>query len=189
MGMALLLAFPLRESFQRTVITPLAYVFWAIGVVYRITPQLLSWVLALVVVILLLIGSLIPESPRARRRRPESKPRRGQVEQLAQAISKAQEGRYFKWLVANRLGRLAYTILGQREGNANRSVFAPLVGADWQPAPRLQKYLETGLHGSFSDYPPPGRVMSAGSRALDPDIEEAVTFLEGQLELHRDRRR
>lgn len=187
-ALALLLAFPLRDVFQRTVIVPLAYLFWAVGILYRIMPQLMSWGLAVLVVVLLLVGSLIPKGPRLRRRQEVEKPVQGPVEQLSSAISRAPRGRYSKWLVANRLGRLAQTLLSQREGDTHRSVFAPLGGSGWEPPQHLQQYLDTGLHGSFSDYPSPQRNVGGASPA-DPEIEEAVTFLEDQLELHRDRRR
>ena len=144
--------------------------------------------LAVLVVVLLLVGSLIPQGPRLRRRQEVEKPVQGPVEQLSSAISRAPRGRYSKWLVANRLGRLAQTLLSQREGDTHRSVFAPLGGSGWEPPQHLQQYLDTGLHGSFSDYPSPQRNVGGASPA-DPEIEEAVTFLEDQLELHRDRRR
>jgi hypothetical protein len=70
-----------------------------------------------------------------------------------------------------------------RESGRPRSVFAPLVGVDWEPRNELQTYLETGLHGSFADYPHVNRAFGKPQKTpLDLDITEAVEFLESQVE-------
>jgi hypothetical protein len=102
------------------------------------------------------------------------------------SLRKAEQGIYFKWLIANRLGKLAYQILLHRESGRPRSVFAPLVGVDWEPTKVLQNYLETGLHGSFADFPDVRRPFRTMKKTpLDLDIAEAVDFLESQLENNR----
>jgi hypothetical protein len=56
---------------------------------------------------------------------------------------------------------------------------------DWQPSKELQKYLETGLHGSFSDFPTPPRPLAAPPKTpLDYEINKAIEFLESQVENH-----
>jgi hypothetical protein len=105
------------------------------------------------------------------------------VEQLAVEMGRAETGRYFKWIVANRLGRLAYQILLHRESGRPSTRFEPLVGEDWQPSSELQSYLEVGLRGSFADYPNPKNPLAAPARTpLDHNIAEAVEFLESQVE-------
>ena len=180
--LALALAFPLRDVFQRTVVVPLAYFLWAMGLFYRSLPQLAWWILAGMIVTMMLAGSLSTGEKFNPRETPESLPMYGQVEGLAVSMHKARRGVYFKWIVANRLGKLAYQMLVRREGDKTRSVFAPLAGVDWQPAPRLQRYLETGLHGSFSDYPDSERFTRTSASPLDLEVREAVEFLESQLE-------
>jgi hypothetical protein len=107
----------------------------------------------------------------------------GQVEDLVHWLQKADRGTYFKWLVANRLGKLAHQMLLHRESGRLRSVFAPLVGPDWEPRSELQKYLETGLHGSFADYPYEKHSLGTPRRTpLDVDVAEAVEFLESKIE-------
>ncbi len=182
LALALVLAFPLRDVIQRTVIVPLAYFFWSLGLFYKAMPQLVWWTLAVLVVLILVVGSLSPGVEFASRIPPKSKLPQGQVEGLAEWMRKARRGVYFKWLVANRLGKLAYAMLVQRDGNPSRSVFAPLVGADWRPPAQLQKYLETGLHGSFADYPESGPISAASASPLDLEIGEVVEFLESQRE-------
>jgi hypothetical protein len=98
-------------------------------------------------------------------------------------LGRAKGVNYFKWLIANRLGKLAYQLLLHRESGRPRSVFAPLTGADWKPSKELQTYLEVGLHGSFSDYPNSGKAFGAAPKTpLDFEIREAVLFLESQIE-------
>jgi hypothetical protein len=105
------------------------------------------------------------------------------VEALALSLQKAERSTYFKWVIANRLGKLAYQVLLQRESGRPRSALAPLRGIDWEPSQELQTYLETGLHGSFADFPNVRRPFGqAPSTPLDHDIREAVEFLEWQAE-------
>jgi hypothetical protein len=108
------------------------------------------------------------------------------VEGLAIWLRRAEKGIYFKWLVANRLGKLAYQMLVHRENGRPRSVFAPLLGNDWAPSKELQQYLETGLHGSFADFPSTaGRFTTPQHTPLDLNVLEAVDFLESQVESER----
>jgi hypothetical protein len=54
---------------------------------------------------------------------------------------------------------------------------------DWEPRKELQTYLETGLHGSFADYPHNNRAFGQPQKTpLDLDVTEAVEFLESQVE-------
>ncbi|MFZ5879012.1 MAG: hypothetical protein ACOY0R_06565 [Chloroflexota bacterium] len=175
------LAFPLREWTQRAVITPLAVILWGLNLFYRSMPQLLWWVILTTVVITMAVGSLAPPEIFTPRERDRARPSHGPVESLSQEIKKTRDGAYFKWMIANRLGRLAYQMLVQREGGNKRSAFAPLVGVDWQPSRGLQKYLEVGLHGSFAEYPT-SETLRHGSSPLDVEIREAVEFLEEHLE-------
>ena len=119
-----LLAFPLREPIYRMIVIPAAFVLWNLDLLYRSFSQGAWWWGIISLVFVMLVLSLVP---RARFNRLEAvKPRspQGQVESLAVWLRKAERGIYFKWLVANRLGKLAYQILLQRESGRPRSVFA-----------------------------------------------------------------
>jgi hypothetical protein len=178
-----LLAFPLRQMIYESVVIPAAFIVWNLNLLYRSFSQGVWWAAIFIIVLFMLLFSLIPQ-PRFRRQQEiKRKPPVGQVEDLAASLGKAERGIYFKWLVANRLGKLAYQILLHRESGRPRSVFAPLVGADWEPRKELQTYLETGLHGSFADYPQVKRAFGTPPKTpLDLDIAEAVEFLESQTE-------
>ena len=185
MVIAALMAFPLRPTIYETVVIPLAFIFWEIGLLYRSLSQIIWWWLIVAIVIFMLAISLLPKFESSRKDDSKSKPRLGQIEDLAVWLGRSKSGVYFKWLIANRLGKLAYQILLHREAGRPRSVFAPLLGKDWEPSKELQTYLETGLHGSFSDFPTPRRpIISPPKTPLDYEVKAAVEFLESQVENH-----
>jgi hypothetical protein len=180
---AALLAFPLRQAIFQTIVIPVAFVAWNLNLFYHSLSQGIWWWIILFVVLFMLAFSLVPQPTFRGRAETKSKPPLGQVESLAIWLRKAERGIYFKWLIANRLGKLAYQMLLHRESGRPRSVFAPLVGADWQPSQELQSYLETGLHGSFADYPDVKSRLGAPEKTpLDLEVTEAVEFLESQVE-------
>ncbi len=178
-----LLAFPLRGMIYETIVIPAAFIAWNLSLLYRSYPQGVWWLVVVFIVLVMLVFSLMPRSvPRGHV--PEKRnPPHGQVENLAMNLRRAEQGTYFKWVVANRLGKLAYHILLQRESGKPRTVFAPLLGADWEPSKDLQNYLEAGLHGSFADFPAVSRLSRAHQKTpLDVNVVEAVEFLESKVE-------
>jgi hypothetical protein len=182
LGIAILLAFPLRDTVYEAVIVPLAYVLWILGLAYHSVHQALWWFAVLFFVLIIFSRSFLPRLKDRERAPLKARPSIGQVESLALWMKKAEKGIYFRWLIANRLGKIAYYILSQRDAGKSRSVFAPLAGADWDPQEQVQAYLETGLHGSFTDYPQPVKLFSPPVKTpLDVDVKDAVEFLESQL--------
>jgi hypothetical protein len=180
---AAILAFPLRDTIYKTVVIPAAFVIWNLAIVYRSLSQGIWWWIIIILVLFMLVFSLIPEAKIRGRAQSKPKPQSGPVESLTAWMRKAEKGTYFKWLVANKLGKLAYQILLHRESGRPRSVFAPLLGADWEPRKELQNYLEIGLHGSFADFPHVSRPFGTAPKTpLDFDVTEAVEFLESQVE-------
>ena len=179
---AALLAFPLRDAIYETIVIPVAFIGFQLELFYRSLSQAIWWWVIVTLVLFMLVFSLVSPLRPARRKEPKSKPRRGQVEDMAIWLGRAKSGTYFKWLIANRLGKLAYQMLLHRESGRPRSVFAPLVGTDWEPSRDLQTYLETGLHGSFSEFPTSRRLTAPPKTPLDHEIRDAVEFLEAQVE-------
>jgi len=183
---ATLLAFPLRETVHAAIVVPIAYVLWVLGLLYRSLSQGIWWVILAVLVLLIFAKSLAPQLRAPGRVPTSSKPAIGQVQALAGWLNKSSTGTYFKWLIANRLGRLAYQILLQRSSGKPRSVFEPLTGPDWHPTADLQNYLQSGLHRSFADFPNPRRFFAPPAKTpLDLDINQAVDFLESQIDESR----
>lgn len=112
---AALLAFPLRGVVHEVIVVPLSYVLWLLGLLYVVVPQQFWWIAVTLLVLFLLGKSLLIEIKAPRLSSPVSRVDRGKVEGLAAAMQKSDRGIYFKWLVANRLGKLAHQILQQRE--------------------------------------------------------------------------
>jgi hypothetical protein len=180
---AALLAFPLRDAVYETVVIPIAYVGFRLSIFYRSISQAIWWWLIVIVVLFMLSFSLLPHLRLKRKNAAKTIPRLGQVEELSMWLHRLPGGTYYKWLVANRLGKLAYQILLHRENGRPRSVFTPLVSPDWSPSRELQTYLEIGLHGSFADFPhAPFRFVTPPKTPLDHEVRDAVEFLESQLE-------
>ena len=159
-GIALLLAFPLRGTVYKAIIIPgcLRVVDIGIGISCcpsiavvdrRYRPCFDNYC----------TRSLLPTPKLGVKRTVKIKPPIGQVEALAVWMKKSERGRYFKWLVANRLGKIALSSVSQRETGKARSVFDPLAGSDWKPDEGLQSYLEIGLRGSFADFPHENRAF------------------------------
>lgn len=178
-----ILAFPLRETIYKLIVIPVAFIAWNINLLYRSYSQAIWWVILVFIVLFMLVFSLVPRGISRGQVTEKRKPPQGPVEGLAVSLGKAERGIYFKWVIANRLGKLAYQMLLHRESGRPRSVFTPLLGIDWEPSQELQTYLETGLHGSFADFPSVQRSLGAAPKTpLDFDVVEAVEFLESQVE-------
>jgi hypothetical protein len=177
---AFLLAFPLRGVVYEIVVLPLAYIWWVLSLVYRSLDQGIWWVVLIVIVLIVLIQSMLPQGKPVPKTISYKKVGRGQVETLAVSLQRVDRGVYFKWTIANRLGKLAHQILAQRSYGKPRSVFAPLMDKDWNPPQAIQVYLEKGLHGSFADYPNKrlGFYTPPDKTPLDQDVTTVVEFLE-----------
>lgn len=183
-AVSLVLAFPLRDAVYAMIIVPAAYLFWVLGLVYRSVNQSLWWGLASLLVIFILLIGLWPQPRPKKRVVPEHKKTVGQVESLSTSMKKAEQGIYFKWLIANRISRIAFQILSKRETGKTRSFFDPLTGPGWEPSPKVQAYLEAGLHGSFADYPQQSRFFSRpiNNTPMDHDLGEVIEYLEMQVD-------
>ena len=133
---SLVLAFPLRDAVYQMIIVPAAYVFWMLGLAYRAVPQVLWWAGVSVIVLVILLRGLMP-LPRVKKEKSvEADEIMGQVETLSTLLKKTERGNYTKWLIANRLGKIAYQILTQRETGKERFLYDPLSGPDWTPEQR-----------------------------------------------------
>jgi hypothetical protein len=173
----------LRSVVYEVVILPVAFLGFQLSIWYHSLSQGIWWWLIIALVLFMLAFSLVPAGKPGKQKIIRAKPKRGQVEQLAAELVRTKSGQYFKWLVANRLGKLAYQILVHRESGRARSVFDPLAGEGWQPPQELQRYLEVGLHGSFADFPNPKNPFTPPVQTpLDHNVTEVVEFLESQVE-------
>ncbi len=113
-----LLAFFLQDVILRVVVTPLAYLWWLLKLAFTTISQLLWWILLLSVLIVVVIASMVSWISIGKKSEEPAKPSQGNMEILAGWITKAREGNYFKWKLANRLAKLWGEISGHVE---NRS--------------------------------------------------------------------
>lgn len=180
---ALVLAFFLRDLVERLVILPLAYVWWLLGLYYSILPQHVLWILLVVVAVISAVTVLTPRFDNRKLFLPPLKPSKGQIEAMAEWLEKSGHGgNYYKWLVANRLGKSAREILAQREGHPTRKKFGRLAGRDWNPPRKIDDYLEIGLNGSFADYPRPRWFWETPKPTpLDTDPKQVIEYLENEM--------
>ncbi|NWG35029.1 MAG: hypothetical protein HXY42_11330 [Chloroflexi bacterium] len=182
-----MLAFRLNGIVYAMIVLPAAYLLWLLKLLYLALPRLIWWSLLILAVLYILITSLLQGIRLPGRARPPLRPSRGNVENLAAWAERSKKGTYFKWLIANRLGRIAHQILQNRTAGKRRSFFDPLMAPDWTPAPGVQAYLEAGLQGSFADFPRNNPLRrTSPATPLDHDIIEVIEYLETQVDEARN---
>jgi hypothetical protein len=178
LSISLVLAFFLRDVVYDVFVIPLAYLLRLGKYYYTAIPQLFLWVLLLVLLLVSVTWSFIPEARPSRRKERRYKPAEGQVEALTVSIQKARKGNYFKWQLANRLGRIARRL--------NEFPDQRKVSSTSQQA--VENYLDAGLNHSFVDFPTSRNLFQQPSATpLDLNPEVAVDYLESQMEQRSDR--
>jgi hypothetical protein len=184
---AIMLAFLLRDVVEQLIIVPLAYLWWLLRLYYSIIPQIVLWVILVAAVVYSAVKSLMPELRYRTAFKPAPRPAQGQIELLGGWLKKTQHGgSYYKWLVANRLGKNAREILAQRDGHAVSYKFGRLEGRGWSPPQKIGDYLETGLNGSFADFPRPRLPWQTPKPTpLDADPKQVIEYLEDEMKTPR----
>jgi hypothetical protein len=177
------IAFLLRDAILETVIVPLAYLWWVIGLYYRLVPQALVWIALIFIVLLSSARAILISIPVKRKTMQKRGTAVGPIEHLSVLVEKRGRGIYYKWLIANRLGKVARELLEQREQHATKR-FTRLTGRNWRPPAGVEAYLESGLNGSFADYPQP-RWLYPQPTPLDQDPRPVVEYLEDEMEIGR----
>ncbi len=167
------LGYALRDLVYQLVVVPIAYLLWLLYFYYSAIPQWAIWILLVSVLLIAVLWSLVPEAPR-RRRGPRVRTRaQGDVEALAVWIRKSRRGNYFKWQLANRIGRIARRI-GDLSGSRGRPPSADEA---------VERYLDAGLNYSFVDFPTArGRFTRAPQTPLDVDPQRVADYLETLME-------
>lgn len=187
----LVLAYFLRDVVSKLIILPLFYLWWVIRLYYSMFPQFVVWAILVAFVLYFSVKSLIPEArPRPVGRIP-LKPAEGQIKSLVSWLNKTHSGgSYYKWLVANRLGKTAREILSQRGEYDLSKKFEPLNGRDWKPSQEVRDYLDAGLGSSFADFPQSRWFwVKPKPTPLDLDPVQVIEYLEEEMEIRHDRDR
>ena len=170
------LGYILRDVIYQVVIVPLAYLLWILYFYYSAIPQWALWTVLLAVLVIAVVWNLLPDAPARSprpimRREPE-----GEVEALVVWLMKARRGNYFKWQLANRMGRIVRR-MGEFSGGR--------VSAGDEA---VEKYLDAGTNYSFVDFPTPtGYITRPPQTPLDVDPRRVVDYLESLMEHSSDR--
>ncbi len=175
-----LMAFALQDLFRALVITPLAYAWFRLGLYYRSVSQPVYWLILTGVVGMIALGSLAGDLGRGRVRQRPIPPPKGQVEALAFWLARTRKGTYFKWLMANRLGRLARSLVSRDRPPGPGRI--GLDGRGWDAPPHVQDYLEAGLERSSTDFNQPKLFSRPKKTVLDIPVSDAVDYLEDYME-------
>lgn len=176
-----LLAFRLSGVVYVMLVLPASYLLWLLKLLYLAMPGELWWSALALAVALIFALSLVPDMIAVRGRKPLHRSPMGNVESLALWLDRSPSGVYYKWLVANRLGRIAFRLLEGRAAQNKRVISDGLSGPGWTPPAPVQAYLETGLLGSFADYPRNSKLFpKLPPTPLDHDVEAVAEFLESQ---------
>ena len=177
------LAYFMRESIERNVIQPLIYTWWVISIYYDSFPQALTWIILVGVIVMIEIGSFATETSFSEGKREIRKPVSGQVESLAGWFHRAPDGLYFKWLIAQRLGKLSREMNAFHARQPESSTREALTGPGWDPPEEVAAYLESGLNGSFADYPRPRWwFQKSDPTPLDADPDRVINYIESMME-------
>jgi hypothetical protein len=180
---AALTAYIAREFIRETVIVPLAYAWWAFTLIYRSLPQLLIWGLLVFFVFTSAFRNILLATSLKRKNKEEQfKPHLGEVERTSILLSKRDKGNYYKWQVANRLGNIARELIQQRKGLRQQKGILRITSGGLNLPDEIETYLETGLNGSFADYPQPAWWnFKNKSTLLDTDPNNAIHSLESEM--------
>ncbi len=179
------MAYYVQNIVKAALFVPVSYIWWGFSILYQSVAQVVYWVLLLGGVSLMAFGSLYGKE-RGRKLVPEEfiSPK-GPLESVARQISQTRGGVYNKWLIANRFGKLARSILTLRNAQAD-DVGSPLKGRDWNPPPEVEAYLEAGLLRTFADFPRQRRFSRPPSTPFDVDLNQVIVYLQSQMENERD---
>jgi len=178
------MAYFLQDIILSLLFEPLSYVWYALTLLYYSIAQVIVWFVLMVSVALVAFGSLYGEFRLAGSMKVESVPVSGPIEKLAGQISSGDEGIYNKWLVANRLGKLAQSIFQRRSGHEGSSNSTLDIGVPGAPA-EVKSYLDAGLQSTFADFPRRRWFSPRPQTPFDLDIEEVIAYLESKMEEHQ----
>ncbi len=179
--LAAVLAFSLQDVIQRVLIFPFLYAWWVISLYYHSIPEVFLWALATALILIMVVDGLLPNDRLPVHRPIPLRSIKGPIQSLAEWMAKAPNGIYYKWLIANRLGRLARETLALRQAVLASHKSFLLQGWDRSASPEIQSYFDAGLSGSFADYPRRRWPWQPQPKSpLDLDPWEVIAYLESR---------
>jgi hypothetical protein len=176
-----------RGIFKILVFMPI-YILWQWLKVWIMgLSQPMIWVTLIAVIGASALVTILPAMDFEEKEKTHVKTMRGKVEDLASLLEDANRRTYFdKWLVANRLGENAWEILAQRAGEPVSKRFGVLDRKNgWNPPPKVETYLNTGLQSSLIGRPNPRwslRGKKLPPTPLDLDLDQVLEYLESEMD-------
>lgn len=179
-----LLAYVLRDVVNERIVIPLSYLWWRIELYYHAIEEETWLVLAVAVISIIAYAGIAGDESSSGEAVENSKlPVQGPVEELTTWLARSQTRSYYRWLVANRLARLARLYIQQRGGSG--SLDGSLEGSGWEPPEEIKTYLKFGMKRS-----PTGlRSFPSSWTRLNTDRShfiKVVEYLESELGEHVD---
>lgn len=174
------LAYFLRGWINDKVIVPFAYLWWRIGIYYHSISEDVWWISVIVitfVICLVALANISGDEQFFNFGDLDSQSEQSPVEELMIWMIKLQRNAYHKWLVANRLGRLARLFLVQREAGNEHHWDGSLKSPVWDLPDAVESYLKSGLKR-----PPSASEMLPLSSPLKLEPQQVVEYLESQME-------
>ncbi len=185
-----LLAWLFKPLIGEMILLPLAELFWRFQLSLSAVPENVFWALLIACVVLISLIGLLSCLRFTARSTIMIPVHLGPVESLARDLQNLERGPYFQWVVANRLGELAQSILALREQNTEfrpRSMRRGFQNSEWRVPLDIQAYLEAGLDRSLSQ---PSRRRLFLRKPEPPfaiNLNQVIEFLENQMERHNER--
>jgi hypothetical protein len=169
--LSIALAFVARDLAYDLIVLPLSYLGWQLALLFHAVSEIVWWTALVVLIALLIAWQLVPELKPAAGRPGGHRPAGGQVAAVALWLVRSRTSNYFKWQLANRLGRVSKRLdelVGRHaDSEANGTAVAG--------------YLAAGLEHSFVDFPSSPRLFRRPAvTALDVDLRQVVGYLESR---------
>ena len=172
------LLFPIRRAVAGALMSFAAYLVGSVNLLGVVIPQQILWAFLLILILYIAIGSFYGKRYREEKSPENQSPVIGAVEAMAGYIEERHRGIYFKWQIANLLGKIQQTI--QESASRGTSSRIPL------PSDSVQAFLDAGVNTSYADYAPDGFVLKNNSTPLDIELEQVVAYLEEQMEIRHE---
>jgi len=183
------LAVIFRDFVRQAIVNPLAQLVWTAGLFLDSLPQALIWIVLLLIVTILAVGSALARPPgRWKRVAPEAT-RRGQVEALARRIELARRSYYFRWHLAQRLHDLAIEAVAARQRLSHDEARQQLHDGALDVPRAVRDYLRADMAMGATPHRFSVRRLlrrSISTSPLDLAPEQIIQFIEAQMEVPLD---
>jgi hypothetical protein len=170
---------PLRREVAGMIVNTAAYAIWAANFYGSAIPQQVLWFLLLILISYIAVSSFYGRTSKGEPAALSAPPAFGPVEALARRIDAGRRGVYFKWQIANMLGKIHQT--RQQAGSRGTSGRVP------SPPAEIQAYLDAGVNTSYADYPFDW-FKPKKPTPFDIELTQVLDYLEDQMEIEHERR-